>query len=857
LRRTVPVALALAAALVACGPSPGAASAPASVAFSVLDPAPWESGWDKTELDTWREGVLMELEPGLDGKPREIGPVAGATVELVAPTPEGAGFAPDPVATAVTAADGTFRVGPGPAPTWILRIRKEGYATAWVGAGAGAAMNGAVAPLAGAPLKVALRAAHVLRGTVVDDGGRPVVRAHVAVSSIAYREDLTTDAGGHFTAHAPFGAAVVELDPGIFDAKPVTVAVAAFGDPQPVTVVARPAASVRGWVQSSGGARLADAVVLCAEDPSLRTRSGPDGTFELRAPRGTHLAALTGGYGWRSNAIPRAGEMEMRLPPGPGLSGVVVDRDGRPVADARLTAVVVNYEGLYERVLGPRTGPDGSFRFTWLPPQPRGVPGSARVLARRRGFGESAIVAAGETADGARLTLRGVGDLSGRAARADGTPVAGALVEAKWGHWDGGITPQEVATFGVDESASATTGADGRWRLPGVPLGLHAKVRCSALGVTKERFVDEAAVSAPMDFVFAPGVAIEGRVVAAGGAAPEGAVRVTAQLLNAPGTEVSRSVAAGADGSFRFDDLPEGSYQLRAEGDRYDLGGGKVVSTGQGAAVVPIERSAAVTVKLAFEGGAAPDVPLVLTLVPIEGGSQQFRRVIPAGRGAEPVELRGLYPGAWNVAVAGDVWRGSAEGVQLDDGSSRVLEVAVKRTLRVAAKLLDPGGRPLARQLVVFVPAGASASPAQSVLSADDGGVDLTGLSPGRWVATAEPPKAAPLRAEFDVTEGVNAPLELRLPPSGTIVVRVAKDDGDPIAGAVAVLTRQGGAVDAWDDAAPHGRTNRFRTDARGIATIVGVPVGRVHVDVRADPSLLKSADVDVGAGRTVTVEVP
>ena len=850
------LALALLIALAACGPSPGGAPAPVSVADAVLDPAPWESAWAPQEFDTWREGVVNELEAGADGKPHEAGPVEGATIEMLVPAPEGAGYAPAAIAKATTSADGRFRVGPGPAQSWILRVTKTGFAPTWCGDGGAAAIRGAAPPMAGAALRLVLRAEHAVHGVVLDAEGRPVAGARITASSIAYREELTTDAAGRFTAHAPYGAAVIETDTAQFDAKPVTVTIPAFGAPPPVTIAARPAEPVRGWVQSSEGVRLADAVVLCVEDPSIRTRSAADGRFELRVPRGSHVAALTGGYGWRSNAVPRAGEMEIRLPPCAGLSGVVVDAQGNPVADARVTAVVLNYEGLFERVRGPRTGPDGSFRFSWLPRPPRGVAGSARILARRRGSGESAIVDAAASADGVRLTLMGARDVLGRAVRADGSPVAGAIVEARWGHWDGDVTPAEVAAFGVDEAAVTTTGADGRWRLPAVPLGLHAKVRCAALGVTHEKFVDD--VTAPIEFVFTPGLAIAGRVVTAAGKPPEGAVRVTAQLLNAQGIEVSRTAQADAGGAFRFEELPEGSYQLRAEGDHYDLGGGAVAQAGDASAEVKIERSAALTLKLRFDGGAAPDVPLALTLFPCAGGSQQFKRVIPAGRGDEPVELRGLYPGAWNLTVAGDVWRASMDHVDVEDGAARVLDVPVRRTLRMAAKLVDAAGKPIARQLIVFAPAGPPPGPAQSVFSGDDGIVDLTGLAPGRWLATADPPNVASLRAEFDVKDGANAPLELRVPPSGTIVVRVAKDDGDPIAGAVVVLTAPDrSSIDAWDAAAPQGRTNRFRTNAEGISTIVGVRVGPVHVEVRSDPAVLKSADVVVAPGKAVNVDVP
>lgn len=855
---SVVLATVLALALASCGPSPGA-PAPGSVPFEVLDPAPWETGFAPEELDTWREGAAFRLDVGADGKAIEGGPVDGATVELLAPPPEVPFAPPRVVATTVTEGGGKFRVGPGPAHAWILRISKPGFSPTWVGGGAPAGERGAAQAPDGF-LRVAMRGERLVRGVVTDEAGGPVANARLVASSVAYREDLTTDAQGKFVARAPFGAVVLELDAAVFDAKPVSVPIPPYNEPPPVTLVVRPSPPLRGWVQTTDGARIADAVVMCSEDPSIRTRSAPDGRFELRVPRRFHVGALAAGYGWRSNAVPRAGEMAIRLEPVAGLSGVVADAAGEPVVGARLTAVVVNFEGFYERVLGPVTGPGGKFAFSWLPAAPRGVPVPPRILVRRRGLGESAILSIDAKAKdvASPVKLMGARDVAGRAARADGTPIEGALVQAIWGHWDGGVDAAEAAAFGLEETASAATGADGRWRLAKVPLGLHAKVRCAALGVAQERFVDPAAAGEPFDFVFTAAQSIAGRVVAAGGKAPEGSIRVTAQLLNAPGVEVSRTTTAGADGAFRFDDLPDGSYQLRADGGGYDLGGGKVVNAGESAAEVKVERSATLTVKLKFEGGEVPPVPLALTLLPVAGGSQQFKRRIAAGAGGEPIQLAGIYPGAWNLSVAGDVWRGSMDGIVLEDGGSTVIELPVKRTLRVAARLLTADGAPIPRQLVVFVPADLSAGAAQSAVSGDDGAVDLTGLAPGEWLATADPPNAAALRAKFVVVDGANPPLELRLPPSGRIVVRVAKDNGDPIAGAVAVLTAPDGTgIDAWDASGAGGRSNRFRTNAEGIVTITGVRAGKVRVDVRSDPALLKTAEIDVVAGKSVNVDVP
>ncbi len=860
MRRLVLAALATAVAieLAACRPASDLPE-PVRIPDEAFAPMEWETSWSKDELATWREGTVFHLAPRADPRTELGEPVEGAAVELIVPRPEGRVTAEDVVATAVTGPDGRFRVGPGPAQSWILRLSKPGFAPIWLAGGRGLELRGVVEPIGGPDIRAGLRPGVEVAGEVVDEAKRPVAGARIVSGSVAYREEVVSDDSGRFVIHPPRAGAVVELDDPRFDARPFQLALAADAPPQKPVIRARAATPLRGWVVSTEGRRIADAVVLCVEDPSIRTRSGADGRFEIRVSRMHHVASFTGGYGWHSAAVPRAGEMELMLEAVPGVAGKVVDAEGRPVADARLTAVVMNYEGLFERVLGPRTGPDGSFRFSWLPLAPRGVPTPPRFLALRRGLGESAVADSDPraAAAGVKLVLLGTRDVAGRVTRDDGSPVGGAFVLAKWGHWDGGITEPEAAALGLPESAIAHSGADGLWTIDDVPLGLHAKVQCASEGVVQERFLEGAQAAKSFDFVFEDGLPLAGRVVGSDGKPAEGAVRVTVHLLNSEGVATHQGTTTGPDGAFRFEKLPRGEYQMRAEGDRYDLPGGGLAKAGDTSVVVKLERSGSLTVRLAFDGGRAPDVPLAFSLLPAEGGSQQFRQTIPAGRGGEPIPLVGIYPGAWKLDISGDVWRGAVDDLRIADGARIEIDVPVRRTLRVAARLVDGDGRPLARQLVVVAPIVPGSRPPQTATSGDGGTLDLTGLAPGRWVVTCDPPGAPPLRVEFDVTDGVNPPLELRLPAHGRLVVNVERDNGSPLADAAIVLTAKDGTpVNAWGEGSTL-LTNRFRTDAKGTATIRGVRAGAVHVEVRSGTALMKAFDVDVVAGEEKTVEVP
>ena len=407
----------------------------------------------------------------------------------------------------------------------------------------------------------------------------------------------------------------------------------------------------------------------------------------------------------------------------------------------------------------------------------------------------------------------------------------------------------------MPEEQILVTDAQGRYRFRAVPLGLHARIRCVAEQVTIERNLEgPAGVEGPVDFVLPAGKPLGGRVVAAADQPPEGEVTVNAQLLDTEGVEVNRTVRAGPDGSFRFEDLHDGRYQIRAEGPSYDLAGGKVAAAGATDVIVRIERSATVKVRFAFDAGGVPDVPLAFTMLPLPGGSQQFRKVIAPGKAGEGIEIGGVYPGDWKLALEGDVWRGAIERLAVGDGQRVEVELRATRTIRVTARLLDANGAALANQLVVIAPVPPTTGKPQSAISAADGALDLTGLAAGRWAADVTPEQRAPLHVEFAVADGANPPLELRLPAYGALDVRAFAQDR-PVAGAVIVLTSGGVPVNAWGAGAP-AATSKFRADDEGHAVIRGIRAGPVTIEVHSGPAKLAAQDAEVSAGATTEVEV-
>jgi hypothetical protein len=850
----VPAAL---LALASCGGSPSATSEP--VPDEALDPAPWERAWSPEESTTWREGVIVDLSNGARMGDANLAPLDGAKVELFGVTPDGAISASPVGTTATTGPDGKFRVGPGPDDGWIIVVSKPGMAKTWVGGGTGLAVRGVAMPPRTKIMKIGVWTGHDLAGSVVDAAGHPVAGARVVVAGDSFREPTTTDAQGRFTARPPGACLVVAVldDPRYAHAE-TPAEVPADGLAKDVKLVARDASPLAGWVKTRDGAPIAGAAVFCVGDPKIRTRTDADGRFRLVVDRPTRVAAVAGGFGWRACATPLAGDLEILLDPAEPVAGRVLDRDGRPVGDARLVAVTTGYTGELERVLGPKTASDGSFRFSWLPKPWRGATMPTRLVAMKRGVGESPIVAAdgpgAVDAKKAELAVAGVVDVAGKASRADGTAVVGAFVEARWGHWDGGVSEAEVAALDLDESSFAQTDADGRWRMRDVPLDHHAKLRCAIDGVVLERPLEPREPGAPFDFVFEPGRPIAGRVVAPDGTPVQGLIDVRAQLLLAQGTEVDRVVRAAPDGSFHFDPLPAGDYQISAYGPMYDMQGVAQTKAGDESVEVRMRKTATVKLRFTFVDGEPPDSPLSLQLEPFGGGAVVHRRRLLPGHSGDGAELTGVTPGRWALQVACDTWRATMDRIEPKDGETLVVDVRLTKTLRVMGKLFSPDGAPLPSTLVVVGPVPPTKGAVVSAVSAVDGELDLTGLLPGRWVASAYVPGMAAMRTPVELKDGANEPLTLRIPPSGSILVRVGPDDAK---GAEVVLTDPaGGPVLAWSSGAATS-TSRFYVDAEGRASLRGVRVGKVNVEVRSSGSKLKSVEVDVQADREAVVEAP
>ena len=441
----------------------------------------------------------------------------------------------------------------------------------------------------------------------------------------------------------------------------------------------------------------------------------------------------------RSVAVAEAGGVfEVRLEPGAALAGNVVDEAGEPIAGARVTALPEPAPpGLAPWETA--TASDGGFTFDTLRPGPQLVAASAD------GYDTTARVI--ETGgDPARLVLRQTGRLTGEVTLPDGSPAPGATVS--------------IVGSGIWPARSVETGADGTFRLDGIPPGVYEvrATRGSLVAEPWEGLTIAAASEARVSLALEPGTAFRGVVVRAEDETPiEGAEILLSEEALSFQPRAARTDDAG---SFELEGLRPAPHRLsvRAEGfvsivaeartpdgepvrialRRAAILAGTVVDSlghavaGAQVEIVGTDESGAAV------GGAASDDPFRAALF-----EQQREGPVPVASGELGVTLGQVPP------------------IPLGPGSF---------TLPLAAE-------PASAEPTTAVDALGSVTDAQ-------GRFRLEGVPPGRLQLVARHPDHAPAITEpMLVTAGeVREDLTIAVPEGGTIAGRLVDGRGFPIA---------------------------------------------------------------------------
>jgi len=445
--------------------------------------------------------------------------------------------------------------------------------------------------LPGAPALLALVPTASLQGTAVDERSRPLAEVELRIS-------LLGGAPGEKEAHVARTAAdgafrapglrlgtsylVTAVLPGY---APISMPVAipktraapepglrlvlgrgrtAFG--QVVDEGGRPVPGARIELTSATAGRVvASAPDLGAEAPQ-QTRTGADGRFMLlHVPAGWfRLRIEADGFsdferdGLQVPAgTARADLGRFPLQHGMVLQGWAGDEEGRPLAGAEvwiIPAAVHDWAGLYAKGPAAVTGADGSFALRDLP----GEAGFGLDVCSAGYLPLSAIVRE-VNEEPFRAVLRRAARISGRVSAPDGAPVSTARIES----WLAGEEPERNESVRPCRrgSGSATTDAEGRFRLDGLPPGWWS-LRATAgghRGETRERLHVLAGESREdVEIVLTSGATVSGRVLTSAGEPAAGA-RVSA--LSEKGAV---ETVAGGDGAYRLAGVETGEHTVEA-----------------------------------------------------------------------------------------------------------------------------------------------------------------------------------------------------------------------------------------------------------------------------------------------------
>ncbi len=448
---------------------------------------------------------------------------------------------------------------------------------------------------------------------------------------------------------------------------------------------ARVRAELRGtnvlWLERAGRLREAG-----TRRPKYSARSDGAGRFELEVPDGVARAVLRAEgdalvdlrHATVDLAAATAGaETVLWVKQAGAIAGLVRGPDGAPVEGAEVCVMPPN--DLAETA-SASTDAKGRFRIGAL------VPGDYEIVARTDRLVPSrarmAAVAPGETAE-VDVDLLAGASIAGRALFEDGSPVAGARVEAggPMHHRVGDLQGMRLASH-----RSATTDAEGRFVVQGLPPGEPVDVRASHAGaLAPEPLAGLDAsdpASADLRLVFERGRTLAGRVVDAGGRPVEGLLVTAASMIasgSLPSGPSSRGAAtSGEDGRFRIGGLGDGLFDVRGFTDKTEIARAGAVDPASPLELrVPRHAVLEIEAMEAASGAALDAIRVrVLRVERVERGVQTNAfRLCTFDASNRPWRVEPMPPGEFEVRVEADGHE-SPETVRLvlEEGETRRLE---------------------------------------------------------------------------------------------------------------------------------------------------------------------------------------
>jgi RNA polymerase sigma-70 factor (ECF subfamily) len=544
-----------------------------------------------------------------------------------------------------------------------------------------------------------------------------------------------------------------------------------------------PAAGI--WAHVSLGGR-ADA----GTDTRLE-RTGADGSFLLeRLEPGSARVQLVHGARAQTDVAPGAtADVEIVIPPGFDVHGLVTDAAERPVAGAE---IVLESAAAPRWVRPTLTVTDREGRFALRAIRSNFLPA---VSARASGFAPTAraILMSTEGVD-VEVHLRfpaAGGALAGRVFGPDGEPVAGATVVVGDEDERGRLTLPDGARAWSWAREVVVCDERGGFRFPGLPAGRHelqARARGLApwrgeaeifAGRTAEAFVT---LSAPATLI--------GRVVDPAGQPVAGASVDAGGAFRFAGAWTR----SDDDGRFELRDLPVGPFEAHAEH------GGQARASFVGAAGAVLEWRAVLSAGPPLLGRvAAPGADLAGLLVigygsdgtmlgPTRTDAEGRFRFDSCAEGEYSLELS--RDGGGVLAHAAGARPGAEEFVLALDPA-----LLAEPSVMLRGRVVDSAGAPVGGAHAI--PRGPATIPTVALADAKTGRFELGPLVPGEWSVVAR----ARGRADAEtarVTLGPGASHDFGdvvLFRGGTLRVSLGRAAGAPAVEPVLVVASGGGSA--------------------------------------------------------------
>lgn len=480
-----------------------------------------------------------------------------------------------------------------------------------------------------------------------------------------------------------------------------------------------------------------------------------------------------------------------KLPAGSDLRGRVLGGPGRrPLAGVLVWPV--QDPGAFAL-----TGADGRYAV------PAAGREHLRVHADAAGFLPRALaVEPGDLAAGQapELVLQAAAAAVGRVVDGEGTPLAGARLEAVP---EAGPGP---GTAGRPEGAPSHAWSDdaGRFELARLRPSLAYRVaaRRSGFAALVLPGVTPSARRAPTDLgtlVLHPGARLEGRVTDLRGRPLEGAeVRSREASVQPSQREAERlrerppDAVTGPDGRFVLADLRPGRpYHLLTSRRGYLPGWtpGVEAPTPDPLAVVLDDASRLSGTLLDGEGAPLPGARVVLRWLGPPAGTVGLEARRGGGSRSGTTDARGAFSFE-ELAPGGVELSARAEGFLPGDPVTREVppdgevtdvRLVLRRGAVVEGRVFDPSGAPVAGARVNVGRAGGTA------VSGDDGSYRIEGVPEGLRGLFAHHPQFRRFAREMQVEAGVNTE-DVFLEDGWSVSGRTVDEDGEPVAGARVVV---------------------------------------------------------------------